>query len=156
MIIITPFEEKEVVKGKGPPSEFPKEFFSQITGFTGKAMANAIQLTLSTAWAMLGAGVVNRDQGHNILYRRDGTPLFIDMGMAVATLAWASPVRAPYNGISLWYTVANGAPIFRVPVLERPGKHGILVVRAKVGEFVSYLFFNLFFFRPRTQNSGKT
>jgi hypothetical protein len=42
----------------------------------------ALRLSFETVWAMLRIPMANTDQHHNILYQEDGTPTFIDMGMA--------------------------------------------------------------------------
>lgn len=74
MIVVSPFKSKA------------KNFIGPIrpTYFESAAAAeSAIRLTFTTGFAMLEAGVANIDQGHNILYGKDGSLLFIDMGLAV-------------------------------------------------------------------------
>lgn len=53
------------------------------------AVDRASRATLETGYAMLAAGVANRDQNHNILYLPDGTTMFIDMGLATTFTAEA-------------------------------------------------------------------
>lgn len=47
---------------------------------TNEQLAHAAKLVGKVVGQMLAAGYVNSDQGNNIMYRPDGTPLFMDFG----------------------------------------------------------------------------
>lgn len=59
----------------------------QITGTEAEPLdprvEKGLRMTFTTVWGMLKAGIANPDQHHNVLFKEDGTPTFIDMGMAV-------------------------------------------------------------------------
>lgn len=74
MIIISPFKEGR-----------PRSFIGKVSESwfdSPAAVRQAIKGTLETGFGMLTAGAVNMDQAHNILYGKDGSLLFIDMGLA--------------------------------------------------------------------------
>lgn len=49
---------------------------------TNEQLAHAAKTVGKVVGQMLAAGYVNSDQGNNIMYKPDGTPLFIDFGKA--------------------------------------------------------------------------
>lgn len=76
MIVLTPFIEGNA-RGSGVGKPILEEEFD-----TPGAAETAIVNTVTTAWSMLQAGIVNADQGSNIFYSRDGVPTFFDMSLA--------------------------------------------------------------------------
>lgn len=75
----TIFEEER--RPFGPTS--PRQVTGAESEPTHAGVERGLRLSFETAWAMLGARIANTDQHHNILYEQDGTPTFIDMGLAV-------------------------------------------------------------------------
>lgn len=61
---------------------------------TPGAIDNAAETTLAVAFDMLKKGIINADQGHNILYESNGTPTFIDFGRAVDLKHFEYPAKS--------------------------------------------------------------
>ncbi len=74
MIILSPFVEEDSSQF---PDDLPESYFDD-----DDALRRAVFETLRTGKAMLEAGVANSDQSLNILYGKDGSTTFIDMGLA--------------------------------------------------------------------------
>lgn len=74
MIVLSPFLDGEA---KSFPLDLPLDYFA-----SEAALRKAVKETFRIGFSMLNAEITNIDQNHNILYLRDGTTTFIDMGLA--------------------------------------------------------------------------